>query len=84
MAVVEHIKQLISCLNTEMRTKEVVKYLDHANYHADALRRTEVKQKLGAKRIGKGRGILVYDTYKVLQLKLEISKQNYWLVAFNN
>lgn len=58
-----------------MTTKQVVEYLESKQYHADALRRTENKIKLGAKR--KGKRSLVFDTYKVLQLKLEISKQGY-------
>ena len=71
MSSEEHIKQLVQ-FKPEMKTSEVVKFLGSKKYHADALRRPEVKQKLGAKR--KGKRNLIYDTFKVLQLKIELSK----------
>lgn len=71
MIAEEYIKQLVR-FKPEMKTSEVVSYLDDKKYHADALRRPEVKQKLGAKR--KGKRNLIYDTFKVLQLKIELQK----------
>lgn len=52
-----------------MKTNEVVAYLNDKKYHRHALYRDELKEQLGAKRIGKGRN-LVFETIKVLQFKI--------------
>ncbi|MGB0896866.1 MAG: hypothetical protein ACPGRW_06060 [Flavobacteriaceae bacterium] len=67
----EYIKKLVE-FKPSMKTAEVVKYLDSKKYHADDLRSPENKKRLGAKR--KGKRNLIYDTFKVLQLKIELLK----------
>jgi hypothetical protein len=73
MSTEDYIKQLVQ-FKPEMKTTEVVRFLNAKQYHADALRTPEIKQKLGAKR--KGKRNLIYDTFKVLQLKIELHRGN--------
>jgi len=58
----------VGVLNKFMTTSQVVKYLNNKKYHRHKLYNDELKLKLGAKRIGKGKN-LVFETEKVISFK---------------
>lgn len=63
----------LNILPDTLKTGEVVKFLDSKKYHRKALYKDDIRTLLGARRKNK-RKDFVFDTKKVIELKLKINK----------